>query len=152
MHRDKPDTQLHGKEQKKEEKKGRRDLLEPLRLGIDSHQKEVGVHDSMHGVVHGDEVDARMPRGVGGPGKAKDGHMVVPKGRREGGREENMDERAAFGRCKETFSLLLLCWWLFVSLPPFLLPNLPVQENRRPSFQADKHGVQKLNDLRKRKQ
>jgi len=92
-------------------------LLEPLGLGINGHQKEVGVHDSMHRVVHRDEVDTRMPCGVGGPREAQDSHVVVPV--REGGR---VSMTKCHGAC------------LF-SFPPFPLPA------SLPPYQCKKIGV-----------
>ena len=53
-------------------------LLEPLGLGLDGHEVVVGVHDRVHGVVHGNEVHAGVRRLVGRPGEVEDGHVVVP--------------------------------------------------------------------------
>ena len=53
-------------------------VLEPLGLGLDGHEVVVGVHDGVDGVVHGNEVHARVRGLVGGPGEVEDAHVVVP--------------------------------------------------------------------------
>lgn len=63
----------------------RKHVLEPLGLGVHTHKIEIRVHHGVHGEVHGDEVQPRVAGGVGGPGEAQHGHVVVPVEEKRGG-------------------------------------------------------------------
>jgi len=68
---------------------------EPLGPELELHQEIIRIHDGVHGVVHGDEVQAGVASRVRKPGVEEDGHVVVPlgEGGREGGREEGLVKR-----------------------------------------------------------
>jgi len=81
---------------------------EPVRNLFDDRQPVVGVHDGVHGVVHGDEDDAGVFVGVSEPGKEKDRHVVVPiLFAEKKGKEEDRELR------------VYVCVYQFSPLPPF---------------------------------
>ena len=52
---------------------------EPLGHHVEGLQTEVAVHDSVHGVIHGDKIQTRSSHGgVRAPAEQQHGHVVIP--------------------------------------------------------------------------
>jgi hypothetical protein len=89
---------------------------EPVGDLLDDGQPVVGVHDGVHGVVHGDEDDAGVLIRIGEPGEEEDRYVVVPVETKEGGRKGGNKK---FVSSSHVSSLLLL--FILISFPPHLL-------------------------------